>query len=165
VRNGVTAGDGRTRLVLGVVLSIVMFGVAIAAVAGPLRNVVDFGAPPPQPVPIPTSLVPSSEAPGENGGQEGFSGLPTMSVAELPSEGRRTLVLIEEGGPFPFERDGAVFANREGLLPKQVDGYYHEYTVATPGAANQSPRRIVIGEAGERYYTSDHYSSFREVLR
>ncbi len=79
----------------------------------------------------------------------------------LPSQAHDTLDLIESGGPFPYEQDGTVFQNREALLPSQNTGYYHEYTVITPGSPDRGARRIVTGEeAEEDYYTADHYESF-----
>ncbi len=80
---------------------------------------------------------------------------------DLPSEAHDTLDLVEQGGPFPFEQDGAVFQNREGVLPGQDTGYYHEYTVITPGSPTRGARRIVTGEeCHEDYCTADHYASF-----
>ncbi|WP_369274279.1 ribonuclease domain-containing protein [Streptomyces sp. R11] len=80
---------------------------------------------------------------------------------DLPSQAHDTLDLIEQGGPFPYEQDGTVFQNREGILPSQSTGYYHEYTVITPGSSNRGARRIVTGEENrEDYYTADHYESF-----
>jgi len=101
---------------------------------------------------------------GRAGATAGGSALPSMHVAQLPAQAQATLALIGQGGPFPFAQDGAVFTNREGLLPKAPSGYYHEYTVVTPGSPDRGARRIITGGAGERYYTDDHYSSFREVL-
>lgn len=95
----------------------------------------------------------------------GVSGLPVVAVADLPREARETLALIAGGGPFPAAQDGTVFANREGLLPRRASGYYREYTVPTPGSSDRGARRLVVGSAGDVYYTADHYSSFREVLR
>lgn len=92
------------------------------------------------------------------------SDLPTTTVAQLPPEGVDTLRLIALGGPFPYAQDGATFANREGLLPPHPSGWYKEYTVSTPGSADRGARRIVAGTDGGRFYTSDHYASFREVL-
>jgi ribonuclease T1 len=86
-----------------------------------------------------------------------------ISVNDLTPEGRTTLKLIKAGGPFPYSRDGTVFSNYEGLLPKKSSGYYHEYTVITPGSSDRGARRIVAGQAGEYYYTSDHYSSFKRI--
>jgi ribonuclease T1 len=87
-----------------------------------------------------------------------------VRVADLPPEARRTIALIQKSGPFPYARDGAVFGNREGQLPARRRGYYHEYTVETPGAHDRGARRIVAGEGGELYYTGDHYRSFRRVI-
>ena len=81
----------------------------------------------------------------------------------LPAEARQTLALIKAGGPFPYQKDGSVFGNREGLLPKRERGYYREYTVKTPGAKDRGARRIVAGRAGEYYYSDDHYRSFRRI--
>ncbi len=86
-----------------------------------------------------------------------------MAVADLPPEARTTLHLIEQGGPFPFPRDGVTFGNREHRLPEQRRGYYHEYTVKTPGSPDRGPRRIVCGPLRECYYTADHYRSFRRI--
>jgi len=86
-----------------------------------------------------------------------------VRLEELPSEARATLALIESGGPFPYPQDGRVFSNREKLLPIQSSGYYHEYTVRTPGVRDRGARRIVAGGGGEHYYSTDHYRSFRRI--
>lgn len=84
-----------------------------------------------------------------------------ICYSALPSQAHDTLDLIEAGGPFPYEQDGTVFQNREQLLPSQNTGYYHEYTVITPGSPTRGARRIVTGDsAQEDYYTADHYASF-----
>ncbi|MGY1438788.1 ribonuclease domain-containing protein [Streptomyces reniochalinae] len=81
--------------------------------------------------------------------------------SKLPAEAHETLDLIEQGGPYPYPQDGTVFQNREGVLPDQSEGYYHEYTVETPGSDDRGARRIVTGEEEqEDYYTADHYESF-----
>jgi ribonuclease T1 len=87
-----------------------------------------------------------------------------IALGELPAEAGHTLRLIRQNGPFAFERDGAVFANREGRLPKRSRGYYREYTVKTPGARDRGARRIVAGHGGEYYYSDDHYLSFRRII-
>jgi len=91
------------------------------------------------------------------------SGLRFVAVSELPKEAQDTLKLIDKGGPFPYNRDGVVFGNREKILPKRSNGYYHEYTVKTPGERDRGARRIVTGQSDERYYTDDHYASFRRI--
>ena len=88
------------------------------------------------------------------------SGMPLITVDELPPEAVTTLLLIQAGGPFPYRQDGATFQNREGLLPQESNGYYAEYTVETPGSDDRGARRFVTGDQGEFYYTDDHYGSF-----
>ena len=87
-----------------------------------------------------------------------------ISLGQLPHEARQALALIKAGGPFPYTKDGAVFGNREGQLPKRNRGYYREYTVRTPGAKDRGARRIVSGVPGEYYYTDDHYQTFRRII-
>lgn len=95
--------------------------------------------------------------------------LPGGYPAFLPDQAHPVLDAIARGGPFPHRQDGGVFQNRERLLPPQARGYYHEYTVATPGADDRGARRIVTGgdPPVEYFYTDDHYRSFRtfEVAR
>lgn len=94
-----------------------------------------------------------------------------ISAADLPAEARATLALIKRGGPFPYRKDGAVFQNRERLLPPRQRGYYTEYTVSTPSERDRGPRRLVAGKGstgdaatgGEYWYTADHYRSFQRV--
>ncbi|MFD0152413.1 ribonuclease domain-containing protein [Streptomyces sp. NPDC055721] len=84
-----------------------------------------------------------------------------ICYSDLPSQAHDTLRLIDAGGPFPYRQDGAVFQNREGILPSHSLGYYHEYTVKTPGVSTRGARRIVTGNAvQEDYYTADHYATF-----
>ena len=81
----------------------------------------------------------------------------------LPPEAHTTLQEITAGGPYPHRQDGVVFGNYEGLLPNEPRGYYHEYTVETPGAGDRGARRIITGGSPPQiyYYTDDHYHSFR----
>ena len=97
----------------------------------------------------------------------------TIAVRELPPEGRETLQLIKQGGPFPHpKKDGSTFGNFEKRLPIQPRGYYREYTVPTPGLKHRGARRIVAGKgscgdvrcSGEYYYTADHYKTFRRIV-
>jgi ribonuclease T1 len=98
-------------------------------------------------------------------------GPPPSAIAaqDLPAEARTTLERIRAGGPFPYERDDVVFGNRERLLPPAPRGYYHEYTVPTPGVKSRGARRIVCGghvtTLAECYYSDDHYQSFRKIQR
>ena len=86
-----------------------------------------------------------------------------ISVAQLPPQARETLQLIKRGGPFPYRRDGTVFGNYEKILPQHPRGYYHEYTVETPGAHDRGARRIVCGAFPECYYSDDHYQTFKRI--
>jgi ribonuclease T1 len=86
-----------------------------------------------------------------------------IAVAALPRDAQQTLQSIKRGGPYAYERDGVVFGNYERRLPQRNRGYYHEYTVATPGVKNRGARRIVSGANGEYYYSDDHYRSFRRI--
>jgi ribonuclease T1 len=118
--------------------------------------------------PAATATAASATRQAQSGGGErsegvSQSGLPVIRYEELPPEAHDTIELIEAGGPFPYDRDGIVFENREGILPPAEEGYYHEYTVITPGEDDRGARRIVTGEGGEFYYTDDHYDSFSEV--
>lgn len=109
--------------------------------------------------------------------------LVSINAEQLPPEARDTLRLIELGGPFPYDRDGIVFGNFERRLPVKERGYYQEYTVKTPGVKSRGARRIVAGGCaggvksredrqrkltpcvgGERYYTADHYKTFKRVV-
>ncbi|KIF00485.1 ribonuclease [Streptomyces sp. RSD-27] len=88
----------------------------------------------------------------------------SVCYSALPDEAYDTLGLIDEGGPFPYSQDGVVFQNRERVLPAQTTGYYHEYTVITPGSPTRGTRRIVTGrQYQEDYYTGDHYATFRRI--
>jgi ribonuclease T1 len=105
---------------------------------------------------------PLSTWPRESEGQEARA-VAVVSLSALPAEARQTVSLIRQGGPFPYERDGAAFRNFERLLPQHDRSYYREYTVRTPGIAHRGARRIVVGRGGELYYTDDHYASFKRV--
>jgi ribonuclease T1 len=104
---------------------------------------------------------PTATATVRSGDIDPASGLPWILEGELPVEAQATLALIDQGGPFPFpDKDGSTFGNFEGLLPDHPRGYYHEYTVVTPGSPDRGARRIITGANGERYWTADHYDSF-----
>jgi ribonuclease T1 len=104
--------------------------------------------------PTPAANVPST-----------IDGHKVVTPNELPKEARDTLARIDQGGPFPYRQDGVIFQNREGHLPRKSNGYYHEYTVITPGSPDRGARRIVTGANGEFYYTDDHYNTFMRVIR
>ncbi|MEV0279906.1 ribonuclease domain-containing protein [Streptomyces sp. NPDC050610] len=109
----------------------------------------------------------ASSKPGSTaaGTPDWAKGMKTVRTDRLPGEARKTLQLIDKGGPFPYAKDGTVFGNYEKRLPKQKRGYYHEYTVPTPGARTRGAQRIITGDHEERYYTGDHYKTFEAVTR
>jgi ribonuclease T1 len=90
-----------------------------------------------------------------------------IEFGSLPKEAQQTVLLIKQGGPYPYAKDGAVFGNYEGVLPKQKRGYYHEFTVQTPYARNRGARRIITGgnltAPREFYYTDNHYATFKRI--
>lgn len=91
-----------------------------------------------------------------------------VALHDLPKTAQETYGLVLSGGPFPYDKDGSVFGNRERLLPRQSRGFYREYTVRTPGRRDRGAQRIVCGgfrpQAPEVcYYTKDHYASFRRI--
>ncbi|MCX6499252.1 MAG: ribonuclease [Arthrobacter sp.] len=91
------------------------------------------------------------------------SRLAEIKASELPAEARQTLNLIAKGGPYPYSRDNVQFGNFERILPQKSSGYYHEFTVVTPGESDRGARRIIVGAGGEKYYTADHYASFKFI--
>lgn len=86
-----------------------------------------------------------------------------MGLSQLPVQARQTVALIQHGGPFPYREDGIVYQNREQQLPREPSGYYHEYTVPTPGSPDRGTRRVITGKDGRYWYTGDHYASFRQI--
>lgn len=148
-------------------------GLAALAAVALLAVLLGFFAPGAPGGPRGTALAPPAASPSltaapssspSKPGTANPSSLPPVKESALPAEGRRTLVLIRQGGPYPFARDGVVFGNLEGLLPRRARGYYHEYTVPTPGSPDRGARRIIAGTGGDKYYTADHYVSFFFIL-
>jgi guanyl-specific ribonuclease Sa len=108
-----------------------------------------------------SAAAPAVAAQNSCGNLSGFS---HTTLSALPPEATTTYNLIQQGGPFPYPKnDGVVFDNREGVLPACASGYYHEYTVPTPGSSTRGTRRIVTGSAGEYFYTGDHYATFKVI--
>lgn len=99
---------------------------------------------------------PAAPAPGDAGTAAAYP-------AFLPAEAHPVLDAIARGGPYRYRQDGNVFQNRERRLPAQPSGYYHEFTVDTPGSDDRGARRIVTGgnPPVEYWYTDDHYRTFR----
>jgi len=157
--------DGAKGFLAGVGLILAIW--AISAVAGSSDSTIDTSTPNTS---APSATTPTTardaaettviEAPE----YVQFSNLDPITLGELPPEAIDTVNLILDGGPYPFSKDDSVFQNREGILPDYDRGHYREYTVITPGSSDRGARRIVAGDLGEMYYTSDHYQSFREIL-
>ncbi|HWC84705.1 MAG TPA: ribonuclease domain-containing protein [Pseudonocardiaceae bacterium] len=109
-----------------------------------------------------TSGTPGSAPSVSQGSVPGSSsGLPMQALSALPGQAAQTYQLILKGGPFPYpHNDGVVYQNRERELPSEPSGYYHEYTVPTPGSSDRGTRRLITGKDHELYYTGDHYQTF-----
>ena len=84
---------------------------------------------------------------------------------------------IYNGNHLPYSQDGSIFSNKEGRLPQQPRGYYHEYTLLTgsaphvvtiggntyqvaPDLSARGSERVIIGGGQYIYYTPDHYKNF-----
>ena len=108
----------------------------------------------------------ASDAVAASGAQQ-QNALTTVTKAQLPGEAAETLRLIKAGGPFPFSEDGVLFRNSAAMLPQHPRGYYHAYTVRTPGSADRGQRRVVCGgqrkQTSDCYYTDDYYTSFKRI--
>jgi ribonuclease T1 len=118
------------------------------------------------------SQAPASAAQGASGtptasGAQAAGALGTITTAQLPGEATETLRLIKAGGPYPYADDGVLFRNTAQLLPQHPRGYYHTYTVRTPGATDRGQRRVVCGgprkHTDDCYYTDDYYASFKRI--
>jgi ribonuclease T1 len=156
--------SGRTLAILGLLLTLL----ALLAACGTLATPASTGAIQPTftwPTVTPPGQPPATTTRGQPTAAGMSATMPTIAFAQLPQEAQATIRLIDRGGPFPYNQDGAIFGNREGLLPPEPNGYYHEYTVDTPGSADRGARRVIGGRAGELYYTDDHYDSFRKIVR
>lgn len=135
-------------------ITIALVGLIVLVLAGWLIRDLSSGSG----KPAPTTSVSSTAAGAVPGAS---SGLPVKALSTLPKEAADTWKLIQQGGPFPYPRnDGVVFHNNGNVLPRNKDGYYHEYTVDTPGAKSRATRRLITGAQRELYYTDDHYDSF-----
>ncbi len=113
--------------------------------------------------------LPLAQTAAARGPDTALPGLPPVALSTLPKEAGTTHALILKGGPFPYDKDGTVFFNRERLLPSAPRGHYREYTVRTPGAKNRGARRIVCGgkppsQPEVCFYTADHYASFSRIV-
>lgn len=97
-----------------------------------------------------------------------FEASSAVGLSQLPPQAQDLHRRILAGGPFRYDQDGVVFGNRERALPRKPRGFYHEYTVPTPGSRTRGARRIVCGGESVQspetcFYTEDHYSSFKSI--
>ena len=83
---------------------------------------------------------------------------------KLPIEAKNVLLQIKSGAEFAHKKDGSIYRNREVKLPERSPDYYREYTVPTPEITTRGSQRLVIGNAGEIYYTDDHYLTFQKII-
>lgn len=135
-------------------ITIALVGLIVLVLAGWLIRDVTTGSGPASTT-TSTSAGAGAAVPGSS------SGLPVKVLSSLPKEAAGTWKLIQQGGPYPYPKnDGVVFHNNGNVLPRNKDGYYHEYTVDTPGAKNRATKRLITGSQRELYYTDDHYDSF-----
>ena len=128
---------------------------ARAPVQAPTGTASQVAKPSTSPFSVPADEPASSQQPAA----ETARSYPTF----LPPEAHDVLERIARGGAFEYRQDGSVFQNRERRLPAQPRGYYHEYTVETPGSRDRGARRIITGGEPPReyWYTDDHCRSFQ----
>ena len=82
----------------------------------------------------PTYSAPAdSPTPTDPSPRDPESGLVLVEVTSLPVQARQTIGLIERGGPYPYAKDGAVFGNRERLLPSRPQRVLPGVHGADPG--------------------------------
>jgi ribonuclease T1 len=157
----------RNRSVVAVVLTgLVAVALFASGGAGLLESLTGSPTPAASPSAAPASGAPApgpSTVPGPAAAPANASGLAAISESALPVEARKTLALIRKGGPYSYSQDDQAFGNFERILPRKASGYYREYTVPTPGESDRGARRIVAGAGGEKYYTQDHYDSFKFI--
>ncbi len=138
-------------------------GLAVAVVVLLLTGVIPSGTDGSAAVEEQAPAKPGSTT-ADSGPTANTSGLPEIPASRLPAEARQTLELIARGGPYPYPRDGITFGNRERILPGKPSGFYREYTVRTPGESDRGGRRIIAGKDGGKFYTADHYVSFKFIV-
>jgi ribonuclease T1 len=148
----------RRRPLLALIILLVLLGIGYG-VRG-LKD--DGGSDRPQPSATATAHVSQPGATQSGATQSGATQDP-VALSSLPSEASDTVRLIKRGGPYPYRQDGVVFNNAERHLPIRPSGYYHEFTVTTPGSSDRGARRIITGSGGQFYYTANHYDSFVSV--
>ncbi len=81
-----------------------------------------------------------------------------------PMDVNPTVDRIRRGMKLDHRNDGGTFGNFERRLPVQPDRqYYREFVHTLHSPKFPGPQRVVIGKAGEVFYTGDHYGTFHRV--
>ncbi|MDO5581798.1 MAG: ribonuclease domain-containing protein [Planctomycetia bacterium] len=75
----------------------------------------------------------------------------------------QTIERIASGTRDEHRNDGTEFRNRERRLPKEQNCYYTEFVHRIGYGRSPGAHRIIIGQAGDIWYTPDHYQSFFPV--
>lgn len=128
---------------------------------------IPHGPTPPIPSAPPRSptATPTPPSPGPPGPHAGGRAVDVEGIGDAEERAAITAVAraIDRGGPFAYRKDGVTFENREARLAAHPRGYWHEYTVPTPGSDDRGARRIIAGGDGELFYTRDHYRTFLRI--
>ncbi|WP_157472243.1 ribonuclease domain-containing protein [Neolewinella persica] len=93
--------------------------------------------------------------------------LPVLALAQSPPHVQRVvqhLRTIKSWNPLAGFRGGRTFRNLEGVLPKRA--VYREYDVLPnlAGVPRGAERIVVDATRRNFYYTSDHYTTFTQIL-
>jgi guanyl-specific ribonuclease Sa len=93
------------------------------------------------------------------------SNIANICLSELGSNVKDIIHRIEKGGPFYYRQDGTQFFNLEQILPKIITpDTYHEYTVGPANMSNRGKERVIVEDyLDNKFYTNDHYSTFKKV--
>ncbi len=123
---------------------------------------------PTPPIPSAPPQSPTAEPPSDPSTRRPDPGARTVDVDGIGDAEERAAITavaraIDRGGPFAYRKDGVTFENREQRLAAHPRGYWHEYTVPTPGSDDRGARRLIAGPDGELFYTDDHYRTFLRI--
>jgi guanyl-specific ribonuclease Sa len=85
-------------------------------------------------------------------------------IYQGPLDLNPTLRRIRQGKTLRHRNDGAIFLNRERLLPVSKDReFYREFVIEKKGWPFPGPTRLIISKKGDVYFTGDHYKTFTKV--
>ncbi|MDA8132195.1 MAG: hypothetical protein M0011_11890 [Elusimicrobia bacterium] len=134
-------------------------------------------------IPSPNEIIVPMAAPAAETRASAGAPAPGRDFSPAIQDGARIKALMKlisdiyNGNHLPYSQDGAIFSNKEGRLPQQPKGYYHEYTLLTgnaphtvtiggttyqvaPDLSARGSERVIIGGGEKIYYTPDHYKNF-----